>query len=127
MNKLRQVGVIVAARMSSNRLPGKATKELLGIPMLSFLFKRLKSGDAEYEIILATSENEEDDVLEDLAVAEGVSVYRGDLNNVVQRYIRAANNNNIETVVRVTADCPFADPEYADKIVKKFKEMIKNL
>ena len=104
--------------MSSNRLPGKALKPLLGIPLLAFLFRRLKSSVLSNEIILATSENTEDDVLVKLAKKEKVKVYRGDLEDVTGRFIGAAEVNNIDTVIRVTGDCPFINGDLVDYCIK---------
>ena len=114
MNDLGRIGVIVAARVGSVRLPGKALKPLQGIPMLGFLLRRLQSSRYADEIILATSQRADDDVLADLAIREEAAVHRGDLEDVTARYIGAAAKYNIDTVVRVTGDCPFVDGELID-------------
>ncbi len=114
MKDLGRIGVIVAARMGSVRLPGKALKPLQGIPMLGFLLRRLQSSRYADEIILATSQRADDDVLADLAIREEVAVHRGELEDVTARYIGAAAKYNIDTVVRVTGDCPFVDGELTD-------------
>jgi len=118
LDNLGRVGVIVASRMSSTRLPGKALKHLHDIPMLSFLFRRLRDSKYTDEIILATSLEESDEVLVDLANNEGISVYCGSLNDVTERYVNAASEFNIDTVVRVTADCPFVNGEIVDYCLK---------
>lgn len=119
---LGRIGIIVAARSSSTRLPRKALLELRGIPMLTFLLKRLKSSSLADEIILATSSNGEDDCLSDIAKKEGLSCFRGSLNDVVDRYVRAADEFRIDTVVRVTGDCPFLNGEVVDYSLKKASE-----
>jgi len=119
MKNLGSIGVIVAARMSSTRLPGKALKPVQGIPMLLFLLKRLKNSKYVDEIILATSLLDEDSVLADLAKKEKFSVYRGDLEDVTARYIAAARAFNVDTVVRVTGDCPLVNYELVDYCIEK--------
>ncbi len=114
MSDLGRVGIIVAARMGSTRLPGKALKPLQDIPMLGFLLRRLQNSCCADEIILATSQQIDDDVIVELAMREGASVYRGELEDVVARYVGAAAKYNIDTVVRVTGDCPFVDGELVD-------------
>lgn len=111
MRNLGNVGVIVASRLGSTRLPGKALKPLQGIPMLAFLLRRLSSGGSAYKTILATTTQAEDMALADLAKSENISVYRGSVDDVTARYVDAAKAFNLDTVVRVTADCPFVNAE----------------
>lgn len=114
MKNLGNIGVIVAARLGSTRLPGKALKPLQGMPMLVFLLRRLRSGGKAKKIILATSTQPEDTALADLAKAEGVNVYRGPVDDVTARYVGAAKAFKLDTVIRVTADCPFLNGEVVD-------------
>jgi len=114
MNNLGTIGVIVAARISSTRLPAKAIMPFLGIPMLTFLLRRIKSSKYSHKLILATSLLPEDDKLEEIAENEGVLVYRGDLEDVTARYVNAAAEFKIDTVVRITGDCPFLNAELID-------------
>lgn len=118
MGDLGRVGIIVAARLGSRRLPRKALRPLNGVPMLAFLMRRLKSSRRSAEIILATSTRSDDDALADLAANEGVSVYRGELDDVTARYVGAAKKFRLDTVVRVTGDCPFVNGELVDYCVE---------
>jgi spore coat polysaccharide biosynthesis protein SpsF len=116
-----KVGVVVAARMSSTRLPGKAMLPLQGIPMVAFLLRRLaalKSG----QVVLATTRLAVDDELAELARAEGVDVFRGPDADVVGRYVAAADRYGFDTVARVTADCPFVDAELVDWCLSRTAE-----
>jgi spore coat polysaccharide biosynthesis protein SpsF len=122
MNNLKRVGVIVGARMSSKRFPGKVLKPLMKIPMLAFLLRRLNGLVLADEIILATSNQVEDDVLTEVAKNESVKVYRGNLNDVTERYVLAAEANDIDTVVRVTGDCPFVNAELVDYCLNYIKD-----
>lgn len=110
---LGRVGVVVAARSGSRRLPGKALLPLRGIPMLAFLLRRLKPA-RRAGVFLATTDLSADDALEALGTEEGVAVFRGAENDVVARYVAAAEHFSLDTVVRVTADCPFVDAELVD-------------
>lgn len=100
--------VVVQCRFNSERLPGKAMLPLCGIPMLSFLLRRLKSGlplDI-FNIIVATTQNREDDIIESWALYENVEVIRGENEDVLKRFIKCLRSNPSNIVVRVTADNP---------------------
>lgn len=109
-----KTGVIVAARTGSSRLPGKALLPLLGIPMVSFLIRRLKPSVRIDCLMLATTRKPEDDRLERLAGEERILCFRGDENNLIKRYLDAARQYDIDRIVRVTADCPFVSAETLD-------------
>jgi spore coat polysaccharide biosynthesis protein SpsF len=114
---LGKVGVIVAARMGSRRLPGKALLPLQGIPMTEFLLRRLRplrSG----KVVLATTELPTDDHVAALAARTGVPVYRGAETDLVARYVGAARKFGFDTVARVTADCPFVEADLVDSCVR---------
>lgn len=109
-----RTGVIVAARLGSSRLPGKALKPLAGMPSLVHLLRRLKPSRLADVIVLATTTRAEDDALAELAATEGIAVFRGPQDDVVRRYVAAAEAHGIERVVRVTGDCPFVDGDSLD-------------
>jgi spore coat polysaccharide biosynthesis protein SpsF len=109
-----KTGVIVAARTGSRRLPGKALLPLLGIPMVSFLIRRLKPSIRTDCLVLATTHKTEDDQLEKLARDEQIICFRGDEKNLIKRYLDAARKYDIDRIVRITADCPFVSAETLD-------------
>ena len=113
-----RVGIVVAARSSSSRLPGKALLPLGGVPMLVFLLRRLR-GLRTGRVVLATTNLPADDALEAAAIAEGVSVYRGSEDDLVARFVGAAAIFGFDIVGRVTADCPFVDAELVDWCVSQ--------
>jgi spore coat polysaccharide biosynthesis protein SpsF (cytidylyltransferase family) len=114
---LANVGVIVASRMGSSRLPGKALKPLSGRPMILFLLERLASSRAAGSIVVATTTRTEDDVLRDTVADAGYAVHRGSEDDVVQRFVGAAETYGFDWVVRVTADCPLVDGETLDYVL----------
>lgn len=118
---LGAVGVVVAARTSSTRLPGKALLPLQGIPMVPFLLRRLR-GLQSGRIVLATTALRSDDELAAVAAAEGVPVFRGADSDVVGRYVAAAKEFGFDTIARVTADCPFVDAELVDWCIARTAE-----
>lgn len=105
---LGSVGVVVSARTASKRLPGKSLLPLAGLPMVLFLMRRLKTIRGA-SLVLATTTLPSDDQLTTTVSRVGIPVFRGDPDDLINRYHSAANYFCFDTVVRVTADCPFID------------------
>jgi len=108
---------ILQARMSSSRLPGKVMKPILGMPMIGRHIERLNRCDSLDRIVVATSKDPSDDGLARYCEGLGVRVFRGSLYDVLGRFAGAAIANGAEHVVRLTADCPLADPLVIDACV----------
>ena len=106
--------VIVQARMTSTRLPGKVLADVAGKPMLERQLERLARCDHADEIALAITTNPDDDPLAELAERLGYGVHRGSEHDVLTRYAEAAAKFRADVVVRVTSDCPLIDPEQTD-------------
>lgn len=119
--RLGKVGIVVAARTSSTRLPGKALLPLQGLPMLTFLLRRLRGAQSGV-IVLATTDLPLDDELADLAAQEEIGVFRGSESDLVARYVGATKQFGLDAVARVTADCPFVDAELVDWCVSRAAE-----
>lgn len=111
---------IVQARMSSNRLPGKVMKDILGKPLIGYLLARLKASKRIDKIILATSLDKTNDLLCEYVSKEGFFVYRGSENDVLSRFYYAALNQKVNNIVRITGDCPLIDPALCDKLIDAY-------
>ena len=109
---------IVQARCSSSRLPGKVMKELAGKPMIIHELERLSRSKMINKIVLATSTESNDDPLAKLVTETGLTVYRGNLDDVLDRYYRCAKEYQPMNVVRITGDCPVIDWRLVDKVIK---------
>jgi spore coat polysaccharide biosynthesis protein SpsF len=114
-----KTSIIVQARMTSTRLPGKVLMDVAGHPMLGQQIRRLKSCKLADEIIIATTVNAADDPIVHLADVEGVRWYRGSEQDVLSRYLGAARESRCSVVVRVTSDCPLIDSEETDKVISE--------
>jgi spore coat polysaccharide biosynthesis protein SpsF len=110
---------IVQARMSSTRLPGKSLADVGGEPMLSLLLRRVQRSRKIDGLVIATSTDPSDDAIEGTTRALGCRVYRGDRDDVLGRFVGAANGH-VGPIVRITADCPLLDPTIADQVVDLF-------
>jgi spore coat polysaccharide biosynthesis protein SpsF len=108
--------ILITARLKSERLPMKVIKPLSGVPMIIHMLDRLKLAKTPAKIIICTSTLDQDSPLEQIANQQGVECYRGDPDDVILRLTTAAKLYNVETVINCTADNPFVDPIYIDKL-----------
>jgi spore coat polysaccharide biosynthesis protein SpsF len=110
---------ILQARMSSTRLPGKVMADVAGAPMILRQIERLKRSRLIGRIAVATSTKAEDTPLAEAVSAADVPVYRGSLDDVLDRYAAALEAfGPAEHVARLTADCPLVDPEVVDRTLQ---------
>lgn len=109
-----KVVATIEARMTSSRLPGKILLPILGKPTLELLIERLLRVKRIDEIVVATTTNNSDDVVEELAHNLGVGCYRGSEDDVLDRVLKAARLYQADIIVEITADCPLIDPETID-------------
>lgn len=114
--------LVVQARMTSTRLPGKILADLAGRPMLAQQLRRLRRCRRADEIVIATTVNAADDPVVALARAEGVRPFRGSEGDVLSRYVGAAREAKADLVVRITADCPLIDPEVVDRVIAEAED-----
>ena len=108
---------ILQARMSSQRLPGKVLMEIAGKPMLQWVIEAAQAAKTVDRVLVATSDSAEDMELFK-SVNSLVDVYRGDLNDVLGRFYKAALYYKPSHIVRLTGDCPMMRPEIIDKVVQ---------
>ena len=109
---------ILQARVSSSRLPGKVLKPILGKPMLLHQLDRVRRARTLDALVVATSTDPSDDPIAELCAAAGVKCFRGSLNDVLDRFYQAALEFEPEHIVRLTGDCPLADPGIIDGLVE---------
>ncbi len=110
----------IEARMTSSRLPGKILLPILGKPTLELLIERLCKVNKIEQIVIATTSNRTDDVVEDLANRLCVGCYRGSEDDVLDRVMKAAQFYNSDIIVEITGDCPLIDPIVIDCLIEIF-------
>ena len=113
---------IVQARINSIRLPGKVMKLIDGVPIIEILLRRLNRSKLIDQIILATSTERKNELLVNKVQQLGFAFSQGSEFDVLDRYIKAANQYNADAIVRITGDCPLVDPTLVDECIRKFKE-----
>ena len=108
--------------MGSKRLPGKSLMKFNNITPLEVLVKRIKKIKSIKLIIIATTKLKKDDIFIKYAKNLKVKIYRGNNNNVLERYYLAAKFFNSKNIIRLTADCPFIDQFTLTKMIRLFSK-----
>jgi spore coat polysaccharide biosynthesis protein SpsF len=117
---MRKIAAIIEARMTSTRLPGKHMLLANKKPMIEHLVNRLKNVPSLDAIVIATTVNDTDEPLIDLAINTGISFFRGSENNVMSRVIGAAESVKANTIVGITGDCTIIDPLLIEQAIQMF-------
>jgi len=122
-NHKQKCVVIIQARMGATRLPGKPMKKVLERELLSYQIERIRRAKRVDEIVVATTTEPADDVIVSLCKKEHIPFYRGSEEDVLDRYYQAAKQYHADIVVRITGDCPLADPEIIDHTINYYLEL----
>lgn len=119
MKQKKRIGIIIQARMGSTRLPTKVMMDLCDKPMLWHIIQRVKNSKKADEVIVATTTQPMDKTILDLCDETHIKSFAGSEDDVLDRYIKAARTYDIDTIVRITADCPLIDPTIIDDLIDK--------
>jgi spore coat polysaccharide biosynthesis protein SpsF len=103
--------------MGSTRLPGKVMRPIGPRPLLGHILERLRALRHSAKIVVATTTNASDTVIEKYCEAQGTACFRGSELDVLSRYLDCARHFDFEHVVRLTADNPFVDVEELDRLI----------
>lgn len=114
------LGIIIQARMESQRLPGKVYKKIAGGRQLERVISRVKRVKSCDKIVVAIPGTEKNSVLIPLVKKSEADLYLGSLDNVLERYIGAAEEFGVDPIVRITADCPLIDPVLIDQSIEGY-------
>ena len=106
--------------MGSSRLPGKVLADLDGTPLLVRLVRRLRGAQLLPEVVVATTDLPQDDVVAGAIAAEDVHVFRGDPLDVLGRFCAVAEAFDIQLIARVSADSPFLDAATVDLVASAY-------
>jgi len=121
-----RTAIIIQARMTSTRLPGKVLMPVAGRPMLEQQLRRLRECRRSQEIVIATTGNSSDDPIAEVAWRQGVCLFRGSEHDVLGRYLGAARKACADVIVRVTADCPLIDAAVVDRVIGELLDRAAN-
>jgi spore coat polysaccharide biosynthesis protein SpsF len=116
-----KVGIIIQARMSSQRLPGKILASIGEKPLLLYLFERLQIVSNSNGVLLITSVESSDDAVVEFAERYSIPVFRGSLNNVAERFRDAALLYRLDAFVRISGDSPLLDQSLVTQAIERFR------
>jgi spore coat polysaccharide biosynthesis protein SpsF (cytidylyltransferase family) len=112
---------IVQARMGSTRLPEKVLMDIGEEPMLWHVHERASHASLLDEVVVATSTEPADDEVASFCAERGIPCVRGSEADVLDRYYQTAVEMDADTIVRLTADCPFLSPAVVDRVVREYE------
>lgn len=112
--------IVIQARCGSTRFPGKVLKDILGKPLLYRMYERVSQTNIPCDIVIATSDNKQDDVLEDFCRANNIACFRGNELDLLDRHYQCALHYAADAVVKIPSDCPLIDPAVIDKVLTAF-------
>ena len=115
-----KIGVLIEARMSSTRLPGKVLMKIRNKTMLGFIVDRIKLVKKIKNIVVATTINKNDDKIVKWCEQKKISYYRGSENNVINRVYQAAKKYKLDIIVLITGDCPLVDHNIISQILNVY-------
>jgi spore coat polysaccharide biosynthesis protein SpsF len=117
-----KIVIVVQARMSSSRLPGKVMLPILGETLLFRMIERLKRVKYPVQIVVATSKRSDDIAIVNEAIKANVSYYQGSLSNLLDRHYQVGRNMGADVVLKIPSDCPLIDPAVIDRVLDYFYE-----
>jgi len=121
----RKLGIIIQARTGSTRLAGKILMPIGDKPMILYLYNRLNDY-FDIPIVVATTDESQDDHLSQMLVNQDIKIYRGSEGNVISRFINAAKYFGFTDIVRVCADSPLLDFYFLDELINAWKDDTKS-
>jgi spore coat polysaccharide biosynthesis protein SpsF len=113
-----RIVLITQARIGSTRFPNKVTMPLGTSTLLGVHLERVKKAKMVTACVVATTNEDGVNVITGIAQHSGVSVYQGNLNDVLDRFYQAALPFKPDYVVRVTSDCPLLDANLIDAVIE---------
>jgi len=120
LNAFPKIVTIVQARMGSSRLPGKVVLPLADKPLLLRMYERVNLSKYAGDIVVAITEDENDDQLFKLCHQNNIKVFRGHSLDLLDRHYKAAKTFKADVVIKIPSDCPLIDPEIIDKVIQYY-------
>lgn len=89
---------------------------VMGHPLISYQVERICRAKTVDHLVLATTDKGTDDSLAEWAVKNGLEVFRGSEDDVLDRFYQAGMKHNPKYAIRLTGDCPLVDPQLIDDV-----------
>ena len=123
MDKPIKIVTVIQARTGSTRLPNKVLLPLADQPLLYRMFERVKLSKNAGTIVVATTEEPTDDVIEKLCEKFDINLYRGHTTDLIDRHYQVGKIYSADAVVKIPSDCPLIDPEIIDKVIGFYTQL----
>lgn len=117
-----KITTIIQARRGSTRLPDKVMLPLAGKPLLVRMVERVQAAKLVGTVVVATTTDSQDDVIEQLCHEYGFHCFRGHPSDLLDRHMQAAKQFGGDTVIKIPSDCPLIDPSIIDKVIGYYIE-----
>ena len=114
---MNNFNAFIQVRMSSSRFPKKVLQELSGVSMIEFMYDRVQKSELIDQAIFVTSTDLSDDEIVELCKKKNIPYFRGDLQDVLDRFYQASLKYPSRNIVRLTGDCPLIDPKLIDEVL----------
>jgi spore coat polysaccharide biosynthesis protein SpsF len=117
MNEKAPIITVIQTRRGSSRLPDKVLMPVQGKPLFLRQVERVAAARLAGRIIVATTLDAQDDVIEEICRQEGLDCFRGHATDVLDRHYQAALRFPADTVIKIPSDCPLIDPAVIDQVI----------
>lgn len=115
---MKNILIIVQARFSSTRLPGKVLKKIRDKPLLWYIANKINQAQIKHKLIIATGHLEANQPIIEFAKKNNIDLFIGDEDDVLDRYYQTAKHFKGDIIVRITSDCPLIDPKIIDQLLE---------
>ena len=122
MVKTQKYLIIVQARYRSLRFEGKILKKFENLSLLEILLRRLQNSKYFIKTVVACTHDKRDKEIIKICKKNRISFLKGHSVNLIQRYKDVLKKFPSQNIIRITSDCPFADRNLIDKMIKYFEK-----
>ncbi len=122
MDESINIVTVIQARTGSSRLPNKIILPLADKPLLYRMYERAAASKLKGKIVIATTTNQSDDIVEDLCDEYKLNCYRGHPTDLLDRHYQTAKFFQADAVVKIPSDCPLIDPNIIDRVLKYYTD-----
>jgi spore coat polysaccharide biosynthesis protein SpsF len=122
MGKVEKVIAVVQARMGSTRLPQKVLLNFHEIPIFKWVSTRVSMAKKVDDIVFAIPDHHTNDPLYEVLKKSNINIFRGAENDVLDRFLRAAEKHNANTVIRICCDNPLICGEEIDRLIDYYND-----
>ena len=117
-----KIGALIPARLTSERLPGKALLPICGRPVIHHLLDRVVASDhirSPRDVVVTTTEEPSDDPLARAVESYGCTVFRGSRDDIIKRFNDAMVQHEFDAVIQVNGDNPLTETRFMNRTMDR--------